>query len=58
MDKPAAALATSIGVLLFLMWRQFQGATPITVGSEIKTIVLMTILVVGLSVYIQSHASR
>lgn len=58
MDKPAAALAGAVGVLLLLIWHQFQQTAPVTVGGTIKAIVLAAIVVVGLSVYIQSHASR
>lgn len=58
MDKPAATLACAVGVLLLLIWQQFQQAAPVTVGVNVKAIVLVAIVVVGLSVYMQSHASR
>jgi len=58
MDKPAAALAGAIGVLLLLIWQEFQQVAPVTVSGDVKAIVLVGIVVVGLSVYMQSHASR
>lgn len=58
MDKPAAALAGAIGVLFLLIWQELQQAVPVTVSGGVKAIVLVGIVVVGLSVYMQSHASR
>lgn len=58
MDKPAAALACTVGLLLLLIWQQFVRAAMIAVGANIKAIVVVAIIAVGLSVYMKSHASR
>ena len=58
MDKLAAALAGTIGMLLVLIWHQFQQIVPVPIGGNANAIAIVAIVVVGLSVYMQSHSSR
>ena len=58
MDRPAAALAIAIGLFLILVWKQIVGAAEISPNKDIRLIVLIGSVIVGLTVYINANASR